>query len=92
MRHPRDGELDRVATVLEQLRGIDGLVERKPGVFYRRSKAFLHFHVDGDDFYADVRLDGAGFERMKVTTKTEQRALVAAVRRAVGALRPGGAR
>ena len=83
MRHPREGELDRVAPVLEQLRGIDGLVERKTGVFYRRSKAFLHFHVDGDDFYADVRLDGLTFDRMKVTTKAEQRALVAAVRQVV---------
>jgi len=83
VRHPRDGELDRMAPVLEQLRGIDGLVERKPGVFYRRSKAFLHFHVDGDDFYADVRFDGADFDRMKVTTKAEQRSLVAAVRRAL---------
>ena len=83
MRHPRDGELDQMVPVLEQLRGIDGLVERTTGVFYRRSKAFLHFHVDDDDFYADVRLDGVGFERMKVTTKPEQRALVAAVRRAL---------
>ncbi len=83
MRHPRDGELDPMMPVIEELRGIDGLVERKPGVFYRRSKAFLHFHIDGDDFYADVRLDGDVFDRRKVTTKTEQRALVAAVRRVV---------
>ena len=65
---------------------IDGLVERKTGVFYRRSKAFLHFHVDGDDFYADVRLDGATFERMKVTTKSEQRALLVTVRQALARL------
>jgi hypothetical protein len=83
VRHPRDGELDHMVPVFEQLRGMDGLVERKTGVFYRRSKAFLHFHVDDDDVYADVRLAGVGFERMKVTTKTEQRALVAAVRRAL---------
>src|SRR5437588_7215014 len=87
MRHPRDGELDRMAPLLEQLRTIDGLVERKTGVFYRRSKAFLHFHVDGDDFYADVRLDGGTFDRMRVTTRSEQRALVATVRRAVAPLR-----
>ena len=83
MRHPRDGELDRMAAVLEQLRAIDGLVERKPGVFSRRSRAFLHFHVDGDDVYADVRLDGRTFDRMRVTSRREQRALVAAVRHAV---------
>jgi hypothetical protein len=83
MRHPRDGELDPLEPVIEQLRTIDGLVERKPGVFYRRSKAFLHFHVDGDDFYADVRLAGQEFERMKATTKAEQRSLLAAVRKSV---------
>ena len=83
VRHARDGDLDPMAPVIEQLRTIDGLVERKPGVFYRRSKAFLHFHVDGDDFYADVKLGGTGFERMKVTTKAEQRSLLTAVRRSV---------
>ncbi len=72
-----------MAPVLEQLRGIDGLVERTPGVFYRRSRAFLHFHVDGDDFYADLRVDGTDFDRLRVTTKAEQRALVAAVRQAL---------
>ena len=84
MRHPRGNELDAIEPLLAQLRGIDGLVEKNPGVFYRRSKAFLHFHIDDADFFADVRLDGLGFERMRVTTKTEQRALITAVRRAVG--------
>ena len=52
-------------------------------MFYRRSRACLHFHADGDDTYADVRLDGDEFERTRATTKAEQRALVAAVRRAL---------
>jgi hypothetical protein len=91
LRHPRDRELDRIDPLLRDLRAIDGLVERKIGVFYRRSKAFLHFHVDGDDVYADGRLDGEAFDRMKVTTRSEQRALLAAVRRAA-AVRPSGAR
>ena len=33
-------------------------IEKSPGVFYRSRRAFLHFHEDGDDIYADVRLDG----------------------------------
>jgi hypothetical protein len=81
MRHTRDEDIPRLAPVLADLRAIDGLTERKPAVFYRRSQAFLHFHVDGKDLYADVKLDGATFERMRVTTRTEQRALVSAVRR-----------
>ena len=52
-------------------------------MFYRRSKACLHFHADGDDIYADVRLYTDDFDRTCATTKAEQRALVAAVRRAL---------
>jgi hypothetical protein len=76
--------LTAIEPLLEQLRAFDGLTERKPGTFYRRSNAFLHFHEHGErDMYADVKLHGREFERMRVTTKAEQRTLVAAVRRAL---------
>jgi hypothetical protein len=52
-------------------------------VFYRKSRACLHFHADGDDTYADVRLEGDEFERSRATTEAEQRALLAAVRSAL---------
>jgi hypothetical protein len=84
VRHARDDDLDRIEPLLVRLRAIDGITEKSRGVFYRRSKACLHFHADGDDTYADVRLDTDSFERSRATTKAEQRALVAAVRRAVG--------
>jgi len=83
MRHPRPGELDALEPLLGQFRTMQGLVEKTPGAFYRKSKAFLHFHIDGDDYYADVRLGGPEFERMRVTTKAEQRTLVVAVRKAL---------
>jgi hypothetical protein len=82
MRHARADDLDRIEPLLGQLRGIDGLTEKSRGVFYRRSRAYLHFHADGDDTYADVRV-GDEFERTRATTKTEQKALVSAVRRAL---------
>lgn len=69
--------------MLEQLRALDGLTEKNRGVFYRGSRAFLHFHADGDATYADVRYTGDEFERTRATTKAEQKALVAAVRRAL---------
>jgi hypothetical protein len=84
VRHARADDLDRIEPLLAQLRAIGGLTEKSRGVFYRRSKACLHFHADGDDFYADVRIDTDDFERTRATTKTEQRALVAGVRRALG--------
>ena len=83
MRHARNDDLDRIEPLLVQLRAIHGLTEKSRGVFYLRSKACLHFHADGDDTYADVRLDSDDFERTRTTTKAEQRALVAAVKRAL---------
>jgi hypothetical protein len=83
MRHAREEDLDRIEPLLTQLRAIDGLTEKSRGVFYRRSKACLHFHADGTDTYADVRLDTDDFERTRATTRAEQRALVAAVKRAL---------
>ena len=83
MRHPRAGELDALSPLLDQLRSFDALVEKSPGVFYRKSKAFLHFHIDGDLYYADVKIPGPEFERVRVTTRSEQRALVVAVQEAL---------
>jgi hypothetical protein len=83
VRHARDEDLDRIEPLLAQLRAIDGLTEKSRGVFYRRSRACLHFHAEGDDTYADVRLAGDEFERVRATTKAEQMALVAEVRRAL---------
>jgi hypothetical protein len=81
MRHARAEDLERIAPLLAQLRSLDGLTEKSPGSFYRRSRGFLHFHANGDEMYADVKLTGDEFERMRVTTKAEQRGLVAAVKR-----------
>ena len=85
MRHITPARLADIEALLAQLRAVDGLVERTPGTFYVRSRAFLHFHEDGDDIYADVRIEGPDFDRRRVTTAAEQRRLVTAVRRALPA-------
>jgi hypothetical protein len=85
MRHITPDRLSDIDALLAELRRVDGLQERSPGVFYVRSRAFLHFHEDGDDVYADVRLDGDEFDRRRVTTRREQKALLGAVRRALHA-------
>jgi hypothetical protein len=85
MRHITRGRLADIDALLTELRHVDGLQERNPGIFYARSRAFLHFHEDGDDVYADVRLDGNDFERHRVTTRREQAALVGAVQRCLRA-------
>jgi hypothetical protein len=73
--------LDDLEEVLSELRRVGGLTEKSRGVFYRGSRAFLHFHEDPSGTYADVRVD-TEFERLRVTTKAERRRLLSIVRRA----------
>jgi hypothetical protein len=82
VRHPRPAALDSIEPVLEELRRIDGLTERRRGVFYRRTNPFLHFHEDPTGMYADLKL-GPTFERQQATDPDEQAARLARVRRAL---------
>jgi hypothetical protein len=72
--------LDDLEEVLSELRRVDGLTEKSRGVFYRGSRAFLHFHEDPSGMYADVRVD-TEFERLRVTTKAERRRQLSVVRK-----------
>jgi hypothetical protein len=83
VRHATPDDLKQVAALLKQLRAVPGLVERRPGTFYWRSRAFFHFHNDASGVYVDARLGGGDFERLRVTTAEEQARFLARVRRAV---------
>lgn len=68
MRHARDPALEVQEPLLAQLRALPGLTERSRGTFYRKSRAFLHFHEDPKGLFADLRdAAGADFERTDVT-------------------------
>jgi hypothetical protein len=82
VKHVSASGLDQLDDLLRELRGVDGLKEKKRGVFYRGSRAFLHFHEDPSGLYADVRID-AEFERVRVTTKAERKRLLSVARAAV---------
>ena len=84
MRHATSDDLEVIAPLLAELRTLGGLVERSPGTFYRRSRAFLHFHADPAGLFADVRLEGDEFERVPVNSLRAQQALLRQVRLAVG--------
>ena len=83
MKHASPVALDGLEPVLEKLRLVEGIREKKRGVFYRGSSAFLHFHEDPAGFFADVRL-GRAWERLPVNTANERRALLSSVRKALG--------
>lgn len=78
MKHAGPGALDQLEPLLARVRALPGLVEKKRGTFYRKSRAFLHFHEDPKGLFADIRAgDGADFERFDVTTPSGADALIA---------------
>ena len=79
MKHAGPSALHSLQELLASLRRLPGLVERKPGIFYVKSKAYLHFHEDPAGLFADVRLAGGEFERFRVNNQQEQSALLKAV-------------
>jgi len=83
VRHATAAGLDELEPLLSRLRELNELVEKKRGVFYRRSTAFLHFHEDPSGFHADVRL-ATDFERFRVQTLKEQSELLKTVKRWLG--------
>jgi hypothetical protein len=50
--------------------------EKKRGVFYFKSRAFLHFHEDPKGMFADIRATDGGndFDRIDVTDAAGQKA------------------
>jgi hypothetical protein len=82
MKHAGDEALDGLEELLVRIRELAGLKERKRGVFYRGSSAFLHFHEDPAGMFADVRTD-SDWQRIPVSSRAEQRALVAKIRAAL---------
>ena len=88
MKHAGPEALDTLEPVLAELRSVPGLVERSRGVFYKNSKAFLHFHEDPSGMHADVRA-GEEFERHRAESADERAALVALVRSIASEARSG---
>jgi len=80
MKHAGGEVLEQLEGLLSELRTIDGLREKRPGVFYYRTKAQLHFHEDGDDLYADLRQSDV-FVRLRVNTARERTLVVTRLRR-----------
>jgi hypothetical protein len=78
MKHAGSGALDRLEPFLAQIRQREELKEKSRGTFYRGSRAFLHFHEHGEEFFADIRL-AEDFERFPATKASERRALLARI-------------
>jgi hypothetical protein len=82
MKHAGAVALHGLSELLEQIRAREGIKEKSLGIFYRKSKAFLHFHEDPAGLFADLR-EGADFDRYAVNTKKEWKVLLTAIDRAL---------
>jgi hypothetical protein len=78
MKHASITALDQLEGVLGEIRKHDALKEKKRGVFYRKSSAFLHFHEDPSGLFADLRAS-SDWERLPANTRDEQRKLLARI-------------
>jgi hypothetical protein len=86
MKHATDLGLDALEALLAKIRAYRALREKARGVFYRRSKAFLHFHEDPAGLFADLRAS-ATWERFPVNTGSERRVLLRRIRDALSVTR-----
>jgi len=82
MKHAGAGALDALHDLLMNLRARTDLVERRPEIFYVKSRAFLHFHQDRTGLFADLR-DGREWRRLPVNDPGERANLLSAVGRTI---------
>ena len=82
MKHAGAAALDELGDLIAQVRAREGLREKQTGVFYRKGKAWLHFHEDKAGLFADLRA-GTDWERFRVSDTDEQVLLLAAIDRAL---------
>jgi hypothetical protein len=82
MKHAGAAALDALRELITAIRAHDGLKEPRPGVFFRKGRAWLHFHEDKAGLFADLRV-GAEWERFRVSEAKERAKLLAVIDRAL---------
>jgi hypothetical protein len=78
MKHAGVEALKKIDALLKQIRELVSnsvIKEKKVGIFYLKSSAFLHFHEDRDDVFADIK-QNSEFVRYRVTDKAGQKLLI----------------
>ena len=78
VKHAGAGALDALGELPKSLRARSTLVEKRPGIFYVRGRAFLHFHEDRAGLFADLR-EGGDWQRLPVNDRGDHARLLAAV-------------
>ena len=75
MKHAGPAAIDALEDLLAVIRAREGVKEKARGVFYRKGKAWLHFHEDPAGLFADVKIGGE-WTRFAVDSTVERKALL----------------
>jgi hypothetical protein len=78
MKHASATTLAGIFALLDQIRSKSGIKEQKLGIFYRKSRPFLHFQEDCAGIFADLNV-GMEFERHAVNSQDEWTELLLAI-------------
>jgi hypothetical protein len=84
MKHAGRDALEVLGDLLVNLRARTGLVEKRPGIFYVKGRAFLHFHEDRAGLFADLR-QGGDWQRFPVNSSNERAELLEIIDRSAQA-------
>jgi hypothetical protein len=84
VKHAGADALAQLSELLQKLRNRKELAERRPGIFYVKGKAFLHFHEDSAGLFADLR-QHSDWLRLPVNDPGDQAKLLAAIDRTLEA-------
>jgi hypothetical protein len=72
MKHAGAAVLDQLEPLLDRIRAAGVLREKSRGVFYLKSRAYLHFHEDPAGIFVDIRpAGGKDFDRLKLDADVE---------------------
>jgi hypothetical protein len=82
MKHAGSVALAALDDLITAIRARGGLNEPRPGIFYRKGRAWLHFHEDKAGLFADLR-KGADWERIRVSGPEERANLLAIIDRSL---------
>jgi hypothetical protein len=80
MKHAGPAAIANLDDLIVAIRSRGGLKEPKPGTFYRKGQAWLHFHEDKAGLFADIR-GAAGWERFRVSEPDERAQLLVVIDR-----------
>jgi len=85
MKHATPAAIRTLAPLLAEIRRVPlaGVVEKKPGTFYRKGQGLLHFHEDPAGLFADLKIDGT-WQRFPVSHSRGRAAFLRAWRAVSG--------